>query len=203
MTARWSFSRRRDCDQIATQIVDWKGPYCLPTFQAESQLECFPDIPAVYMFSFPYANGFVMEATGVTKSTKRRIATHLREYRKGNYNILDMKAVSECKRVEVWHGWGHSKKDRDEFERNREYYDKAIQDQLKTYRIFVAEIDDKRIRERIEASIMINAYTSKEFWADFAPRWMHLVGRYNHEMPINTIHKCDEMVYGLPVQLEI
>ena len=203
MVIRWSFNRKRDFNKISKETFSWKGPFCLPKLEKKTNFNSIPNISGVYIFCFPNKEGFVLEAAGITKSTKQRMATHLREYRKGNYNIFDMDAIKNCERAEIWHGWVDAKKNREEFKNNKDYYSKAIERHLSTYRIFVTEVPDLRKRERIEAAIMINAYVSKEPWADLAPRWMHLKGRYNCEMPIEAVNDCDFNIYGLPKVLEI
>ena len=203
MATKWSFNRKRDFNKISKETFYWKGPFCLPKLEKKTNLNPIPDISGVYIFCFPKEKGFVLEAAGITKSMKQRMSTHLREYRKGNYNIFDMDAIKNCERIEIWHGWAEAKKNREEFENNKEYYSKAIERQLQTYRVFVTEVPDLRKRERIEAAIMINAYVSKEPWADLAPRWMHLRGRYNYEMPIKAVNISDLKIYGLPNTLEI
>lgn len=39
--------------------------------------------------------------------------------------------------------------------------------EMTAYRLFISEIADRRKRERIEAAILINAYSSKEPLAEF------------------------------------
>lgn len=205
MATRFSFNRERDKDKIITEILTWDGPFCLPKYETEQFPVKMPDVAGVYIFCFPYRDGFLLEAAGVTKSTKQRIATHIREYKYGGYNIFDMDALSRLERLEIWHGWAESKieENKIEFKANYEFYSKAIESQLSNYRIFIATVDDIRKRERIEAAIMLNAYTSKEPWADIAPRWMFLKGRYNHEIPIQIENKSNSIILGLPNQLEI
>lgn len=203
MGTRWSFNRNRDSDKIIHETLVWKGPYCLPGLEKETNLKSIPDITGVYLFCFPYLESFVLESAGITKSTKNRIATHLREFRRGNYNIFDIEELKKCERVEIWHGWADGKKNREEFENNKAFYSEAIEKQLLSYRIFLSEVPELRKRERIEAAIMINTYVSKEPWADFAPRWMLLRGRFNHELPIQLTNYCETEIFGLPNQIEI
>lgn len=205
MATRFSFSRERDKEKITSEILTWDGPFCLPKYETDEIPEKMPDVAGVYIFCFPYKENFLLESAGVTKSTKQRIASHIREYKYGGYNIFDMDAISRLERLEIWHGWAESKieENKIEFRNNYEFYSKAIERQLSNYRVFIATVDDKRKRERIEAAIMINAYVSKEPWADIAPRWMHLKGRYNHEIPIRIENKSKSIILGLPSYLEI
>lgn len=51
---------------------------------------------------------------------------------------------------------------------------KAIERQLKTFRIFITEIQDIRKRERLEAALIFNMYVIKEPYADLIDRGMSL-----------------------------
>ena len=203
MAIRWSFNRIRDSHKIVKGNLIWEGPFCLPQFENEILPDTIPNVEGVYLFCFPYMDGYVLEYAGITKSMKNRIATHIREYRKGNYNIFDMDAMQKCERLEIWHGWEDAKNNREDFEVNKSYYSKAIERQLSNYRIFISRVEDLRIRERIEAAIMIDYYTSKEPWADLVPRWMHLKGRFNHEVPFEMVNQCGSQIYGFPRNIEI
>lgn len=201
--ARLSFNRRRDSDKITTHTLCWQGPFCMSGFEKETNLTSISDTSGIYLFCFEYLDGFVLHYAGVSKSIKKRIATHLREYRNGNYNILDLDAIKTCERVEIWHGWVDGKKNREEFERNYNFYSQAIEKQLLSYRIFFAEENDARKRFRVEAAIILNAYVSKEPWSDLVPRWMQLNGRWTDEIPIDIINNCGSKIYGLPDCIEI
>jgi len=200
---KWSFNRERDNLKISKEKIQWKGPFSLPKYEKETGLNSIPDLSGVYLFCFKYEDGYLIEAAGITKSTKTRISTHVREYKKGNYNILNMNYLERGIREEIWHGWGYAKDNREEFNNKKEIILPAIEKQLQSYRIFLYENNDKRIRERMEASIMINIYTSKESWADISPRWMFLKGRFNCEMPIEITNITSDKIYGLPEKMEI
>jgi len=162
-----------------------------------------PDIEGVYLFTFKYKEGYLVRGIGITNSTKRRIATHTRAYRKGNYTILDVNAAEIGERKEIWHGWQYAKTHQDEFIEQKETILNAVEKQLEAYRIFIAEVPDKRKRERIEAAIMHNIYVSKEPWSELADRGMFLKERYNSEMPIETKNISSGRIFGLPEILEI
>jgi hypothetical protein len=168
-----------------------------------TQLGAIPDVQGAYLFTFPYNEGFVLYCVGVTKSTRRRLRDHTREYKKGNYNVLDVSHAIRGERQEIWHGWTYAKEHREEFEKNRENILQAVESQLLTFRVFIAEITDVRRRERIEAAVMNTLYLSKEHWADVADRGMYLKGRYNSEMPIVIRNICRYKIYGIPTTLEI
>ena len=106
-------------------------------------------------------------------------------------------------RKEIWPGWQYAKEHQDEFNERKEEILKAVDEQLKSFRIFVAQVPDKRIRERFEAAIMHNIYYSKEHWSELADIGMFLKERYNAELPIEVKNICGYKMYGLPEMLEI
>jgi hypothetical protein len=55
---------------------------------------------------------------------------------------------------------------------------------LKSFRVFIAQMSDKRERARFEAAIMYQIYDSKEPWAELADRGMALSKRSKEEIPI-------------------
>ena len=199
----WSFNRLRDAAIIKTESILWQGPLSWPGFEKTNDLKTIPDMQGVYLFTFKYQEGYLLYASGITNSTKKRFSTHTREYRKGNYNVLDVMSAEKGERKEIWHGWQYAKTHQDELRLNKETILKAVETQLQAFRIFIAKISDVRKRERIEAAIMQNIYTSKEHWSELADRGMFLKERYNSEMPIEIRSICSEKIYGLPEIIEI
>lgn len=155
------------------------------------------------MISFQYNDGFITYSVGITNSTKRRIAAHTRAYKKGEYTVLDTKSAGNGVRKEIWHGWQYAKDHEDEYSARKDTINEAVEKQLCSFRIFIAEMPDKRLRERLEAGIMHNIYIAKEPWADLADRGMHLKGRTNFEMPISAENISQSIIYGLPKIIEI
>ncbi len=199
----WSYNRIRDSSKIENKEINWKGPFSWPGFEKENNLNTIIDVAGVYILSFEYKDGFLLYAVGITNSTRKRILTHAREYRKGNYNILDSDCARNGEREEIWHGWKYAKTHKEEFLEKKDYILEATEKQLKSFRIFIAEIPELRKRERIEAALMQNIYVSKESWSELADRGMHLKGRYNVEIPIEIQNLCKQKLYGLPNNIEI
>jgi hypothetical protein len=199
----WCFNRERDKSEIKTEIIDWKGPFSWPGYEDINHLDPISDASGVYLFTFPYRDGFVLYSAGISKSIKRRLKEHGREYIKGNYNILDMNYAVIGERVEIWHGWKYAKEHRYEFESKKDEILPLIKNQLSIFRIFTAEVSIIRNRERIESSLMNTLYLSKDQWSDLACRGMALKGRNNSEMPINIINDCSFKIYGMPSTIEI
>ena len=199
----WSFNRLRDSNNIKKEDIIWQGPFSWPGFEDINKLKSIPDVEGVYLFTFKYKDGFLLYVAGITNSTKIRIATHNREYKKGNYTVLDVQSAENGIRKEIWHGWTYAKTHQDEFINNEKTILNAVQNQLNSFRIFIAEIPEKRKRERIEAATMQNIYSSKEGWSELADRGMFLTLRYNYEMPIEIKNICSSKIYGLSDTLEI
>jgi hypothetical protein len=199
----WCFNRIRDGKNIQTEDVEWLGPFSWPGFEHLTKLSSIPDVPGVYLFTFPYSDSFVLYAAGITNSMKRRLRAHTREYRRGNYNVLDVSYAIKGERQEIWHGWNYAKEHRDEFEKKKSEILQGVENQLCSFRIFIAKIHDIRKRERIESTFMNNLYLSKENWAELADRGMFLKGRYNSEMPILINNICSYKIFGLEKMIEI
>jgi hypothetical protein len=80
---------------------------------------------------------------------------------------------------------------------------KSVENELASYNLFVAEIADKRKRERIEFAIVQNAYLSKEPWGDLVDGGMALRGRASYEIPIEIRNMSPYKIYGIPEMFEI
>jgi|SRR5690554_4363883 len=197
------FNRIKDASLIKTEDLFWHGPFSWIGFEHVNGLEPIPDIVGVYLFTFEYKDGYIIRSAGVTNSMKRRFYQHTREYKKGNYTILDVEYAKKGERKEIWHGWEYAKEHRDEFAENRDLILQFLEKELQAYRLFVSEVTDKRKRERIEFAIMLSIYSSKEPWADLVDHGMALRGRFNDEIPIKVKNVCSYKIYGLPEEMEI
>jgi hypothetical protein len=202
-TKMWSFNRLKDASNIKVEEIQWQGPFSWPGYENQNNLCTIPDIEGLYLFTFTYNDGYLVYAAGITNSTKKRIKRHHFEYKKGNYTVLDVSAAENGERQEIWHGWQYAKTHQEEFIQRKEEILTAVDEQLKSFRIFVAQVTDKRTRERIEAAIMHNIYYCREPWAELACRGMLLRERYNAEMPIEAKNISNYKIYGLPETLEI
>jgi hypothetical protein len=200
MNGFWSFNRSRDLASIISEDLLWQGPYSWPLNKKTSEL---PNISGVYLFTFPYLDGYILYCAGITKSMKTRFRQHTSAYKNGKYTILDVDSATKGVRKEIWHGWEYYKSHKDEFKSQKKDLTDFIDRQLDAFKIFIVEVNDKRKRERIEGSIMSNVYSSKEPWADLTDRGMRLLPRYNNEMPILIKNKFPNKLYGVLETLEI
>ena len=83
----WSFNRSLDSNKIIKENIHWTGPFSLPGYENINGLKSIPDLEGIYLFTFKYNDGFLVYSAGITNSTKRRLKTHIREYKKGNYTF--------------------------------------------------------------------------------------------------------------------
>jgi len=199
----WSFNRLTDTYLIKTEDIIWQGPFSWIGYEQVNRLKPIPDIAGIYLFTFEYKDGYILRSVGVTSSMKRRFREHTREYSKGNYTVLDIESAKNGVRKELWHGWEYMKEHQKQFSENKDVILEFVEKELIAYRLFVTEIADRRKRERIEATILINTYSSKEPWADLLDGGMSLRGRYNYEIPIEIKNVCTHKLYGLPETIEI
>ncbi|NJO25280.1 MAG: hypothetical protein HC867_05105 [Bacteroidia bacterium] len=117
--------------------------------------------------------------------------------------MFNVNEAEQGRRVEIWHGWSYARTHREEFNERKEEILNAIENQLKSFRVFIAQVPDKRERARFEAAIMNNIYDSIETWAELADRGMALSKRRNDEVPIIIKNKSKVRLYGLPETFEI
>ena len=101
----WSFNRLIDSSRIRIEDIQWQGPFSCPGYENKNGLDEVPDIEGVYLFTFKYNDGYLIYGAGHTNSTKRRLKTHVRKYKKGEYTVLDVNSAGNGIRQEIWHGW--------------------------------------------------------------------------------------------------
>ena len=195
----WSFNRQLDEEHIIDQEVNWKGPFYWPSGDNQEELS---SESGVYVICFPYKDGCLVHFAGITNNFKRRIKQHDRAFRKGQYTIIDADQAMRGIRKEVWHGWKYARENKEEFVQRENEIVAALEKQIASYQIFIAVMEDKRLRERLESSIMLGIYTSKTPWSDIQDRGMMLRGRYTNEMPIRAVNKSTCTIYGIPDILE-
>lgn len=185
--------------------VIWRGPFAWPGYEDSSHLDSLPRTSGVYLQTFEYKRGYLIYAAGITRRhVVLRFNEHTRKYMQGDYNVLDMNAISKGLRKEIWRGWEYAREHRDEFEDNKAKITRAVQKQLAAFRLFVAKVDQKsRIPERLEAAIMKNLYQQPPPVSTVPDQGMFLASRRDSEKPILIRNCCDCTLHGLPERLEI
>lgn len=192
-----------DLQQIEAKEIKWQGPFSWIGYENQNNLDTIPDIGGIYLWTFKYKDGYVVYCAGITKSTKNRFRQHTLKYKSGNYTIFNVHKAELGKRVEIWHGWSYAREHRDEFNERKEEILNAVEKQLKSFRVFVAQVPEERIRARFESAIMHDIYSSKEPWAELADRGMQLSKRQKDEVPIEITNVSNSKIYGLPEVLRI
>lgn len=192
-------------DVVRTIDLDWTGPYGWPGFTEADNLSSVPRLPGIYLWTFRYQDGYLIYGAGITgRPVSERIAEHTRHYLAGEYNVLDIDAAECGIRKEIWHGWQYAKAHRDEFDSRKDTILAAVRRQLFGFRIFTAVVEpDVRIRKRIEAAIMNHLYRQPFPFCDIPDKGMSLSKRWESEIPITAINRCDSVLHSLPAQLSI
>jgi hypothetical protein len=185
--------------------VAWIGPFGWPEFENVSNLPPIPSVGGVYLQTFEYQSGYLIYAAGLTRRPiPSRFREHTRKYWNGEYNVLDIDAVRQGIRREVWHGWAYAREHRAEFEERKPQIVDAVRKQLEGFRIFVSDPGtEQRILERLEAAIMNNLYQQSPPICDIPDRGMQLAPRWKSERAIVVKNKCTSLLYGLPPSIEV
>jgi hypothetical protein len=183
----------------------WSGPYSWPGFETESSLAPLPAQPGVYLMTVDYQDGYLIYAAGLTRrSIRQRLGEHTRKYMSGDYNVLEITAMQQGIRSEVWHGWGWSAEKRIEFEQRKSCILAAARKQLAGFRIFTVHVGtEPRLLERLEAAIMKSLYQQPSPFCDIPDKGMMLAPRRNSESRLFARNQCAAVLYGLPAFLEL
>jgi hypothetical protein len=184
--------------------LKWQGPYSWPGLTTP-QLPPTPNLPGVYLQTFPYLDGFLVYAAGITRRPiSKRLREHTRKYLSGDYTILDVAAAGRGKRLEHWHGWGWTAEKRREYETRRVELERLAAEQLQGFRLFVAApLSAPRLLERIEAAIMKAVYAAAPPVCDLADRGMQLSARWPMEEAILVTNQSGAPLYGVPPRMEV
>ncbi len=181
------------------------GPYSWPGYEHENGLPRIPRCSGVYLQTVEYQDGYLIYAAGITRrSLPIRFREHDRNYRNGEYNVLDIDEMQRGVRKEFWHGWGWTPEKRLEFQKQKPIILAAVRKQLAGFRIFVADIGTRpRLLERLEASIMSTLYSHRSPMCDVPARGMKLAPKWKSEKPIVVNNLCSAILHGIPSTLEI
>lgn len=196
-------SQQTDLSEIEIREIKWQGPFSWIGYENQNNLDTIPETEEIYLWTFEYKDGYLVYCAGITKYTRKRFRQHTLEYKRGNYTVFNVSEAEQGRRVAIWQGWSYARTHREEFNERKEEILSAVEEQLKSYRVFVALMPETRERARFEAAIMNSIYSSTEPWAELADRGMALSKRRNDEMKIFIKNIFDIKLYGLPENLEI
>ena len=182
----------------------WSGPHDWPEVRQKSPLD---DLSGVYMWAVESEKRFVVYGFGITKRpVSKRVSEHRREINRGKYTLLDLDAMKQGIRKEIWHGlWaGHDSDERKaEFARRKDELQEVARQQMAAFKIFVAEVSDVRIQHRMEAALMNALYAAPEPFCDLPDKGMFLVPRREDEPPIVIANRSDQYFCNLPETVEV
>lgn len=181
----------------------WTGPHKWPT--TDSPL---PDWHGIYLWTFPYDSGFIVYAAGITRrALTKRFREHTRCYLNGIYTLFDVTALSNGIRTERWHGFWSKKRPPEkeaEYEHRREELELIAREQMAACRIFAAEFTtERRLLERLEASIMDQLYNAPKPFCDIPDRGMMLAPRWRSETPITIVSQAPVVLHGIQSTFDI
>src|SRR5579862_9409245 len=150
--------------------LTWQGPFRWPGCDGEGQGIVLAESVAglasgVYLWTVEYLDGFLIYAAGVTRRPfVNRFREHTRAYRNGIYTLFDLHSLKQGVRKEIWHGFWTKKRPiekQHEYDNRREELQRATDEQMMTFRVFVASVESvPRLSERIEAAIMNTLYAA-------------------------------------------
>lgn len=192
-------------DRASTVVIEWTGPYSWPGYESENNLPPIPKQPGIYMMTAENRNGYVVYAAGLSRRPiPTRFQEHTRKYMSGDYTVLDIGALQQGVRKEIWHGWGWTKEKRKQFENRKEAILDATRKQLAGFRIFIAQVPDRpRLLERLEAAIMDHLYRQPLPLCDVPDKGMMLAPRWESEEPVAVMNRSAVCLHGLPPTMEI
>lgn len=197
---------------LSIELV-WQGPFswpgaCYDAHTPDLGDSEFVDSCGVYLWTVNYGTGFLIYAAGITNRPFRvRFREHTRAYRSGVYTIFDAPSLIQGQREVLWPGFwfGHRSvnAERDYAECESEIR-VATEKLLGTYRVFVAPIQaSSRVLRRIEAAIMNALYSAGGVVGQIPDRGMALAPRWDCEDPISVRNSCEQLIHGLPAQLDV
>jgi len=200
--------------QPATTLLSWLGPYAWPGIP--SQLGSLAPLGktsetqrgGVYLMTVEYeAGGYIIFGVGITgRPFAKRFAEHRRSYLTGSYNILDTPSLRRGIRHQIWHGfWSEPRvgERAEEYARRRDELRNLALEQLRSTNIFVAHVDEPRLRARIEAGIMQILYSSAEPFRAIPDKGVHVEPRWRSESPITVRNQCPQVLNALPEMLSV
>jgi hypothetical protein len=176
----------------------------MPGYENET-LPALPGHGGVYLQAFAYvAGGFITHAAGLTgRPFRQRFKEHKRSIERGDYNIFDADKLTAGIKAILWQGWKVGRANRAAFAARQIELEAAARRECAAHRIFVARIEDPRIRERLEAAIMNRLSAAPAPFGNLIDKGMSLRPRRRDEQPISVWSACPSQLHGLLGELTI
>ncbi|MBO0736648.1 MAG: hypothetical protein J2P48_08770 [Alphaproteobacteria bacterium] len=146
--------------------LSWVGPFFWPGYGSPT----VPAVSSVYLWTVEsrhdeYPDGYFLYLAGETIDARYRHGQHTKSLRLGLWTIFDMEAMQHCERKEIWHvsDWKPHKKPGSPDE--VKMIEAAGRRMMTDLRLFIAEIPDKRLSQRVEAVIIRACMTAQSHYA--------------------------------------
>jgi hypothetical protein len=192
--------------------LHWQGPFAWPGVMLKGLPNLLDDRQValhcgIYLWTVEHAYGYLIYAAGITRRPfEKRFREHTRAYRAGIYTIFDVESLKNGVRTIIWPGFWFKKRSVEiehEYETRAEETQKAAEDLLANYRVFVAQVPSTpRVLERIEAAIMNCLYLADEPASVIPDRGMALAPRWRDEPVIHVQSINPVVLYGLPAEFD-
>ena len=190
-----------------TRIIEakWLGPFSWPSYEDQSGLPSLPDLTGLYLQTFEYKDGYLVYAAGLTRrKVITRFKEHTRNYKRGEYTVFDMDEINRGVRKEFYQGWTYARDNPEIFENDKDNILRAVDKQLASFRVFVAEISSEpRVLERLESGIMEQLYREPPPICDIPDKGMFLAAKKEGEEEITIKNISPTLLHGLPELLDI
>ena len=146
-------------------------------------------------------HGYICYGCGITsRPVRQRMLEHRLGYLRGAYTIFNMAAMKQGIRQEIWHGmWaGHNTPERQsEFHSRKPDLQRYAIEQMESMRIFVSQVAEKRIQERIEAATVQSFYDCPEPYCNLPDKGTLMLPRRADEPGLIFINNTDHRFVNL------
>ena len=183
--------------QIIYQQIS--GPFGWPNY--ENTKDKLPTTSGLYLTTFETNDGFIPWGLGVTSRPVRvRFLEHSRNFKNGEYNILNVQTAISGQRQIEWKGWGWTEEKRKKYANIKNNVTGSAEEQFLATYIFIVNLPKSIRLERLESALTDYFHASGNSLID---QGMQLSRRWEVEEKIlvkfDTFHK----VISLPNQIEI
>jgi hypothetical protein len=187
-----------------TITVEFIGPFSwIGGERAPSILEAeIGKKSGVYLWTVQLEKGELVYYVGETgRSFAQRMLEHFREHMSGGYHLYEPQEFSRGRKVLLWPGrYGPDKEPSlSVFVQRFQGLTSAIVDLAELYRFYVAPLEcEKRLRERIEASIANHLYEQPGIVGEFQDQGIVYRARKDTEEPVQALIWCKANLIGVP-----
>jgi hypothetical protein len=158
-------------------------------------------VSGVYLTTFKFEDGFLPWGVGITnRPVRKRFMEHTRNFKNGEYNILDLEAASTGIRKISWKGWGWTEEKRKQYEETKNSVIGSAIKQFEATYIFLIELPKPIRLERLESALTDHLHQTGNTLVDTG---MQLSRMWKSEEPISISFNTKNKIYGLPNPVNI